>query len=142
MCSRPMSHRFSADDQAFRRDLEACKLPADCFDHAAHVRLAYIYLCEGSSDDAAARMRTSLLRYLQHLGVGQSRFHETLTRAWVLAIARFMAESPPCASAAAFIQANPRLLDGQILLGHYSAKRLFSTKARASFVEPDLQAFS
>jgi len=38
----------------------------------------------------------------------------------------------------AFIEANPILLDGKIMLTHYSADLLFSEEARARFVEPNL----
>ena len=136
----PMTHKASSDDRAFARDFEAFKIAPGAFDHAAHVRLAYVYLCEGTVDAAADRMRGSLLAFLNHLGVGPAKFHETITRAWIMAVAHFMAESEPCESAQAFMQANPRLLDSKIMLKHYSAEVLFSPAARAAFVRPDLRA--
>ena len=63
-----------------------------------------------------------------------------MTRAWILAVAHFKAESTPCTSAAAFMEANPRLLDTKIMLTHYSAEVLFSPAARQSFVQPDIQS--
>ena len=45
-----------------------------------------------------------------------------------------------CASAAVFMEANPRLLDPKIMLTHYSAEVLFSPTARQSFVRPDIQS--
>jgi hypothetical protein len=51
-----------------------------------------------------------------------------------LAVAHFMASSTPCTSAAAFMEANPRLLDSKIMLTHYSVELLFSPAARRSFV--------
>ncbi|MEZ4699702.1 MAG: hypothetical protein R2834_05190 [Rhodothermales bacterium] len=135
----PSVHRPSSADRAFVRDFEACAVaPAD-FDHAAHIRLAYVYLCEMPADRAVARVREVLQAYLAHLGMGEGKYHETLTRAWVLAVRHFMARSVPCDSAAAFIEASPRLLDTGILLTHYTAERLFSPDARAAFVDPDLQ---
>jgi hypothetical protein len=134
-----MIHKASSDDQAFVRSFEACQISPDDFDHAAHVRLAYIYLCEHSVDAAVDRMKKALLGFLAHLGVGESKYHETITRAWVMAVAHFMDESLPCDSAAAFITANPRLLDSKIMLKHYSAEVLFSPNARQSFVQPDVR---
>ena len=133
-----MAHQLSADDRRFREDFEACRVrPAD-FDHRAHVRLAYAYLAEHDDDAALARMRAALRAFIEHNGVPVSKYHETLTRAWILAVRHFMAAAAPARSADAFIDANPRLLDSKIMLTHYSAETLFSAEARARFVEPDL----
>lgn len=134
-----MKHRTSADDREFRRAFEACETRPDEFDHAAHVRLAYIYLCEHPVEVATERMKKSLLAFLAYLGIGEAKYHETLTRAWIMAVRHFMAESSSCASASAFIKANPRLLDSRIMLTHYSVEVLFSPGARQAFVEPDIQ---
>jgi hypothetical protein len=133
-----ITHTASAEDLAFARAFEACQLDPQAFDHAAHVRLAYIYLCVAPHDAAAARMKDSLLAFLTHLGGDTSKFHETITRAWILAVAHCMAETAACASAAAFLAANPRLLDSRIMLTHYSAQVLFSPAARQAFVPPDV----
>lgn len=135
-----MSHHLSIDDQDFKREFEACATPPDRFDHRAHVRLAYIYLCESAVEEAAQRMKTSLLAFLAHLGVDESKYHETITRAWILAVRHFMDQSQGSQSAEEFISANPVLLDSKIMLTHYSAEVLFSPGARQSFVEPDLQS--
>jgi hypothetical protein len=135
-----MKHQASAEDEAFMRAFEACEIAPAQFDHAAHVRLAYIYLCGSTVDGAVARMKQALLAFLSHLGVGESKYHETITRAWVMAVGHFMAEAPPCESAAAFIDANPRLLDSKIMLTHYSAELLFSPEARRGFIGPDIQS--
>jgi len=133
-------HGASPEDLAFARAFEACEVSPEAFDHAAHVRLAYVYLCAHPVDAAGDRMREALLGFLAHLGVDGGKYHETMTRAWILAVAHFMAESAPCASAAAFMAANPRLLDTKIMLTHYSAEVLFSPAARASHVQPDIQS--
>lgn len=134
-----MTHQASADDLAFARAFEALQIAPDAFSHAAHVRLAYVYLCEGTVDAAAERMKGALLAFLEHLGAPPGKFHETMTRAWILAVAHFMDESAPCDSASAFMAANPRLLDSKIMLKHYSAEVLFSPEARAGFVAPDVR---
>jgi hypothetical protein len=103
------------------------------------VRLAYIYLCEQSVDKAHESMKNALLAFLDHLGVKQGKYHETITRAWIKAVDYFMSISSPCASADEFIQGNPDLLNPKIMLSHYSAEVLFSPEARAKFVNPDIQ---
>jgi hypothetical protein len=133
-----MPHGLSREDRQFEADFEACRVGAESFDHAAHVRLAYVYLCQHDVDESSSRMKTALLRFLAHLGVDPVKYHETITRAWILAVAHFMAVSAPCASAEAFKAANPVLLDSRIMLTHYSAELLFSPAARAAYVPPDL----
>ena len=134
------SHELSPEDRQFRAQFEACQLSPATFDHRAHVRLAYTYLAENDADAEAAlaRMRSALKAFLQHHGIDPSKYHETMTRAWILAVRHFMEKSPPSASADAFIARHPIMLDPKIMLTHYSADLLFSAEARARFVEPDL----
>lgn len=134
-------HKLSAEDREFRSAFESCSVAPSEFNHEAHVRLAYIYLAEGDTDSAARKMRESLLAFLEHNSIPPGKFHETLTRAWVLAVRHFMNVSgnkSGSASADDFIAKNPELLDSRIMLTHYSASVLFSADARESFVGPDL----
>jgi hypothetical protein len=132
-----MLHRSSASDIAFRSEFEAGRVPPAEFDHRAHVRLAYVYLTELDPDAAYQAIRSGLLNFLCRHGIDGSKYHDTLTRAWVLAVRAFMDGSPPCESAEALIRDNPRLHDSKILTAHYSPELLFSNEARARFVEPD-----
>ena len=131
-------HLLDDDDRRFRSVFEAGTFPAAEFNHRAHVRLAYAYLVESDDEAAFASMRAALLAFLERNGVPMSKYHETMTRAWILAVRHFMEISAPSESANAFIDANPRLLDAKIMLTHYSAELLFSDRARSRFVEPDL----
>lgn len=133
-----MTHQVSTEDATFRARFESCETPPDEFDHRAHVRLAYVYLCGQDTEVAYRRMRDALYNFLDHHGVDRSKYHDTMTRAWILAIRHFMAKTPDLASADAFIEQNPELLDTKIMMTHYSADTLFSDAARAGFVEPDL----
>ena len=129
-------HQLSREDRDFRVAFEACGVDASQFSHEAHVRLAYVYLAENGVDAAVQMMRESLLRFIGHHGIAPAKFHETLTRAWMLAVRHFMNKAPSL-SASDFIARHPELLDTKIMLTHYSAGVLFSPDARASFVEPD-----
>ena len=132
-----MKHRVSPDDAAFRLAFEAGQVAPAAFDHRAHVRLAYTYLVEHDDDAASGRMRNALQEFIRHHGIPPEKYHETLTRAWILAVRHFMERSTGADSAETFIAANPQLLDSKIMLTHYSAAVLFSAEARAAFVEPD-----
>jgi hypothetical protein len=131
------SHELSADDRNFRSAFENFTVAPSQFNHEAHVRLAYIYLVESDVESAVQRMRESLLKFIEHNGIPRSKFHETITQAWVLAVRHFMNKSSST-SFHDFIAKSQVLLDSKIMLTHYSASVLFSSDARAAFVEPDL----
>lgn len=132
-------HATSEDDRNFRAAFEACAVAPATFDHEAHLRLAYVYLVEHGLVGARVRMREALLSFIEAHGVPASKFHETLTCAWVLAVNHFM-RGAASASFAEFAANSRPLLDSKVMLTHYSAETLFSPEARASFVEPDLEA--
>jgi hypothetical protein len=95
-------------------------------------------LVEHDDDMACQFMRESLLRFLNHHGADVSKFHETMTRAWILAVRHFMEHDSGAESANTFIDNNPQMLDNTIMMTHYSAELLFSDNAREQFVTPDL----
>ena len=75
-----MKHQSSTEDTAFVHAFEVGEVsPAD-FNHAAHVRLAYAYLCEQDVDGAVSRMKAALLAFLNRNGINESKYHETLAR--------------------------------------------------------------
>jgi hypothetical protein len=139
MRSSEMNHSLSPDDRRFSEDFAAGRIAIGAFDHRAHIRLAYTLLAEHDTETALALMRAALLGFIRRNNVPVAKYHETLTRAWILAVRHFMAISPAAESAADFVGRNPRMLDAKIMLTHYSAEVLFSEEARARFVEPDLE---
>ena len=133
-----MKHELSTSDVEFRMAFEAGAIaPAD-FSHRAHVRLAYVYLADTDVNLALERMRGALLVFLTRNNIPASKYHEPLTRAWILAVNHFMHRTPETTSSDDFIARNEVLLDSKIMLTHYSAGLLFSDGARQEFVEPDL----
>ena len=133
-----MNHEISQSDLEFRTAFEAGAFaPAD-FSHRAHVRLAYVYLATNDVERATTLMRGAIVNFLRHHGIPPTKYHETLTQAWILAVFHFMHRTTEAVSADDFINHTPLLLDSRIMLTHYSADRLFSPAARAAFVQPDL----
>jgi hypothetical protein len=132
-----VKHRVSAGDLAFRTEFEAGRVPPGEFNHRAHVRLAYVYLADHDTDTAHQLMQQALLNFLRHNGIDVSKYHETMTRAWIMAVRHFMESSTACESSDAFLEGNPRLLDSRIMMTHYSAEVLLSEEARARFVGPN-----
>jgi len=133
-----MSSVSSVDDRAFRDRFEALELAPEDFNHRAHLQVAYVYLTEGDTESAYQRMRDTLQAFLKHLGIADGKYHDTMTRAWILAVRHFMEKTGDTTSAASLIDQNPIMLDTKIMETHYSTDLLFSQEARARFVEPDL----
>ena len=133
-----VQHELSAEDRRFRAEFESGETAPGGFDHRLHIRLAYVYLAENDDETATTMMRDALLGYLRHHRIDVTKYHETITQAWILAVRHFMQKSDAAPCADAFIDANPVMLDAKIMLSHYSAQLLFSDEARARFVEPDL----
>lgn len=133
-----MALRTSGDDRDFAAAFEAGNIAPERFSHRDHLRLAYVYLVDSDVDAACDRMRDALLRFLDRHGITATKYHETMTRAWILAVRHFLEKTATARSADEFIDAHPQMLDPAIMLTHYSADRLFSDEARADFIEPDL----
>jgi hypothetical protein len=133
-----MKHELSTSDREFRAAFEAGEYSPANFSHRAHIRLAYVYLASNDVERAAELMRASLLNFLRFHHITPTKYHETLTRGWILAVHHFMHRCPEASSSDDFIAREPMLLDSRIMLTHYSTELLFSDRARAAFVEPDL----
>jgi len=130
----------SSDDLAYRDAFEAGSVLAAEFHHREHLRLAYVYLCEGSIDSAHRRMRRSIQHFLDRNGVDSAKYHETLTLAWIQAVRHFIELCPQADSFDGFCAHDPRLLVAAIMQTHYSPERLFSPAARIRFLAPDRHA--
>lgn len=74
------------------RGFETCTTAAADFHHREHLIVAVWYLQTLSPREAAAKMRASLLRFLDHHGVDRAKYSEAVTVFWVDAIARQLAE--------------------------------------------------
>lgn len=129
---------LSTADRDFQTAFESGRFPPAQFDHRAHLRLTYIYLAGHDTETACRLMREALENFLARHHIDMSKYHETLTRAWIMAVRHFMAKTAHAESADAFIDQNPQMLDAKIMLTHYSAEVIFSEEARARFVEPNL----
>lgn len=120
-------------DHEFVEAFESCTLPPDQFPHRAHVRLAWLYLKDGSLLDALTRFVDGLKRYAGSLGAS-GKYHETVTWAYMFLIhERMAAADHPTFDA--FAEANADLFNG-ILTKYYTKEALASELARRTFVMP------
>ncbi len=134
-----MKHSISKEDAQFIRQFEACEIPTSEFNHQAHLRLAYVYLVENDTESAVQLMKNALTNFLEHNGIDTAKYHETITKAWILAVKHFMNKTKNSNSAEELISQNPEMLDTKIMMTHYSAEVLFSDTARNEFVQPNLE---
>jgi len=121
-------------DEEFLQRFEAAEL-AD-FRHVDHVRAAWAYVERDGPDRALTSMLEGIQRFANAKGQ-TSKFHYTLTRAWVALIVDARARYPGARTAPALMAACPLLMDAHAIERFYSAATLGSDRARASWIEPD-----
>ncbi|MEZ5501006.1 MAG: hypothetical protein R3E77_16440 [Steroidobacteraceae bacterium] len=131
-------HSLTPDDHEFEQRVLLGEVRAADFDHRAHLRLAYIQIAQHGPEQAVAVFRRTLIRFLEHHGIDPVKYHETLTRAWLLAVGYFMRKAGSTSGSDDFLARCVALHEPKVMLSHYSRECLNSEAARQSFVAPDL----
>src|SRR5947209_17990597 len=121
-------------DDEFLAQFEACTLPADRFHHADHLHVAWLYLTRFHATEAIARFSFALRSYATSLG-NPSRYHETITWAYLLLLNERIRRSEHVATWEQFAARHADLLDwkNSILLKYYREETLESELARRVF---------
>lgn len=129
-----------AEGDEFIARFERCELPAECFPHREHVRLAWLYLRRLPLPEAIARFSESLRRFAAANGK-PNLYHETITWAYILLIHERDARAGRAQTWGEFASANADLLDWQnsILKNYYREETLRSELAKKVFLLPDKQ---
>ena len=78
-------NRFQSQDEIENvvRGFETCQTDADDFRHPQHLAVAVWYAHTLDRDAALDRMRSGLLRFLEHHGVDKGKYSETVTVFWI-----------------------------------------------------------
>lgn len=129
------------DDTELWRRFAAQDLAHAEWEHRAHVRTAYLHLSRYELDEAHLRMRAGIIRLNHRHGLVESLergYFETLTRVWLHLVRAASRRCDP-ASSIDLLERCPEILDRSLPLRHYSKELLMSARARAVFVEPDLE---
>ena len=132
-----MNHRPSDNDLTYLDNFNKLLISPDSFHHREHLRIAYILICKYGVKEACSMLGKGIKAFLDHAGVDGSKYHETLTCAWILAIYHFMNLSGDSYGFKEFIANNPVLLDKNLMNSHYSKSILMSKKAKQKFIKPD-----
>src|SRR5262245_36895532 len=125
-------------DDEFLAAFEGCTLPKAAWTHAAHVRLAWLYLGRLPPGVALDRLRHGIRRYNAAVGTPPDAYHETITVAFARLVHDRRAACPGEGFAAFAVRCSDLLAPGlAALLRHYTRDTLNSALARERFVEPD-----
>ena len=135
----------SADEtlDAFAARFAACAIPKDEWTHAAHLAIGAWHVARYGPDEAVVRLRGGIRRLNDSHGTpnsASSGYHETVTRAYVILLGQFLRDRAPepLAGSVAALRAGA-LSTRDVLLRFYARETLFSARARAEWVEPDLR---
>jgi hypothetical protein len=112
---------------------------ASAFGHREHVHLTWMAVRRVGMPAAVALVSDGLQRTARYAGAPQ-KYHVTVSRAWVELVAHHVAEREQ-PDFAAFAERHSALLDKHLLTRFYRSATLASTRARTSWVEPDLAPF-
>jgi hypothetical protein len=76
-------YRNEQEIDAVVAGFEGCTTGKVEFTHLSHLTVAVYYLRNSSPDEAFEKMRSGLIRFLDHHGVGRVKYRDHLTRAWI-----------------------------------------------------------
>jgi hypothetical protein len=141
-------YRDEAEIGALVRGFEECSLPFARWTHEAHLTVAVWYLVRCAPEVAAERIRAGIQRFNLANGVAQTPqrgYHETITRFYIWAVRRYLAERGAGAGAGSLLDLTNGLLasrygDRSLPLDYYTRDHLMSWEARTGWVEPDRRA--
>ena len=142
--SQASLYRTHAEVMELVGKFETCTLPRDRWNHPAHLTVAIWYLSQYRGPEATAQIRTGIQRYNKVQGIQTTTtggYHETLTRFWIAIAQGFLAAVDPHASVLERVNTFIRRygVRKQLFLDYYTHERILSSKARQSWVEPDLK---
>ena len=129
--------RLSRADRVLLRTFETGSLPAEGFHHRDHVQMAWLHVRRYGLLEALDRFSKSLRRLARQAGQ-PGRYHETMTRAFMLLINERIERDEGDISWEEFARRNPDLLawGPSVLEAYYDASVLGSDLARRVFVLP------
>jgi len=128
-------------DDVFLEAFTRCTLTHAEWNHRAHIKLGYLYLCRHPLEEAIPRVRAGIqaLNAAHQTPESLDRgYHETITQAWLRLIHCTLCEFGPAESADLFFEQQKQLGQKETLRLFYSRERLKSARAKQEFVEPDL----
>lgn len=136
-----MTNRLELMDLEFERQFESCDLNPTLFNHAAHLRLAWIHISNYGIEKAISNIESQIKNFVKHVGA-TDKYNTTLTVAAIRAVYHFMLKSESN-SFEDFIKEFPRLTTNfrELIDAHYGYDIFNLKQAKTEFLEPDLLPF-
>jgi hypothetical protein len=128
------------DERAFSDLLHEVAPAGHGFGHRQHLHLTWLAVRQCGPAAAATLVGKGIRQTARYAGVPQ-KYNETVSLAWVQAVAYHVAQRPDLSDFDGFVGAFPRLLDKRLLAAHYRSATLAAPEARRAFVAPDLVPF-
>ena len=143
LATEMLTFRTTEEVLALVRRFDDCTLPREEWTHAAHLTVALWHLLQYDWPEAVERVRLRIQRYNAAHGIRTTPtggYHETLTLFWMRRVRAFLEEGRNEARSLVALANNlAGSADRNLPLTYYTRERLFSTEARAAWVEPDLK---
>ncbi|AEM72062.1 hypothetical protein Murru_3041 [Allomuricauda ruestringensis DSM 13258] len=130
------------NNNKFVHAFENGSFPPSQFNHAAHIKLAWIYLNQFDEETAISKTCKAIQNFDKLHGDG-TKFHTTLTVAAVKVVHHFKQKSN-ATNFEEFITEFPRLITSfkELLFQHYGKDVIADPKAKTTYLEPDLLPFN
>ena len=128
---------MTAEDEQFLAAFEAGQISNQDFHHRDHLRLAWIQIRRLGLERALDSVTLAIRQFATRHGHAD-RYHDTLTRFWLRAVAIGIQYHPDLPFER-LLAAEPHLLDKNLPYRHWSRERMGSDEARRHWVEPDLR---
>ncbi len=116
-------------------------LPKSAWTHEAHLIVALWHLIQYSVDEATCLLRARIINYNKAVGTensGNSGYHETLTLFWIWVITHYLVNREGAVRELLNAFIHSKYADRKLALLFYNKSTIFSVRARARWVEPDL----
>jgi hypothetical protein len=149
-----MSMHYDNLDQiaAVVQGFESCTTPKENFGHPLHLTVALWYLHNNTFEQAAAKMRAGLFRFIKYHDVPSEKYNETITLFWLKLVKAFLiAETSPGELDSAYIsdaqlvvltnQLLQTFQDSNLVFQYYSREAISSPAAKTGWLESDLKEF-
>ncbi len=123
-------------DDEFLSAFESLQLKHASFNHADHVRLAWLYVSRFGAALAEDKLLLGIRRIAENVGA-PGKFLYTTTVAWARLVAIAIERDSAAGTFEQWIPRHAPLLDKNLLDAFYSQGILLSDPARSRWVEPD-----
>ena len=97
-------------DDEFLEAFERCTLVKSDWTHAAHVRMAWLYMSRNDFDEALRCIRQGIRRLNGHFGTASEKYHDTMTIAYSALIRERIERDPSVADWPGFTARYPETL--------------------------------